>query len=86
MDDCAQVSDEDADKLKDMGEAFLHPIHLIQDAAHNVIVNGVEIYKDIKKAGDDMHNNQWEAAGELYGTVAAEVLWGKTMMADVYDQ
>ena len=60
-----------------MGEAFLHPIQLIQDAAHNVLVNGVEIYRDIKKAGDDMHNNRWEAAGELYGTVAAEVLWGK---------
>ena len=86
MEDCAQVSSEDAAKLKEMGEAFLHPMQLIQDAAHNVLVNGVEIYKDVKKAGDDIKNNQWEAAGQLYGTVAATVLWGEDTMAFVFEQ
>ena len=63
-----------------MGDAFLHPKQLIIGAAHNVEVNGVRIYKDIKKAGNDIQNNQWEAAGELYGEVAATVLWGADSM------
>ena len=69
-----------------MGEAFLHPVQLIMDAGHNVLVNGVEIYKDVKKASTDIQNNQWEAAGELYGTVAATVFWGANNMAIEVDQ
>ena len=76
LEDCPQVGAEDVSKLKDMGEAFLHPKKLIIEAFHNVEVNGVKIYKDIKQAGKDIDNNQWEAAGEIYGTVGATVLWG----------
>ena len=32
MEDCAQVGDEDVEKLKQMGDAFLHPKQLILDA------------------------------------------------------
>ena len=70
-----------------MGEAFLHPKQLIIDAENNVIVNGVEIFKDIRKAGTDMKNEQYEAAGKLYGTVAATILWGtQNFVPQVYDQ
>ena len=86
MEDCAQVGQEDLDKLEEMGEAFLHPKQLIIDAENNIIVNGVEIYKDIKTADSDMQTQQYEAAGKLYGTVAATVLWGAQNMAVVYDQ
>ena len=51
-----------------------------------MIVNGVEIYKDVKAAGADMQTQQYEAAGKLYGTVAATILWGAQNMAVVYDQ
>ena len=54
MSDCAQVGAEDAEKLKEMGEAFLHPKQLIINAEHNVILNGVEILKDVRKAGKDL--------------------------------
>ena len=54
MEDCDQVGAEDVAKLKQMGDAFLHPKQLLIDAEHNVIINGVEIFKDIKTAGTDM--------------------------------
>ena len=63
MKDCAQVGAEDVAKLEQMGEAFLHPKQLLIDAEHNVILNGVEIYKDIKTAGADMSAEQYEEAG-----------------------
>ena len=60
MTDCAMVGADDVSKLKAMGEAFLHPKQLILDAEHNIIVNGVAIYKDIKTAGDDMQAAEYE--------------------------
>ena len=48
----------------------------IEVGDNSVTVNGVEIYTDVKKANADIENGQYEAAGELYGTVAATVLWG----------
>ena len=76
MQDCSQVSSEDAQRLEKMGEAFLHPKQLIINAEKSVLHNGVEIYKDIKAAGQDMQNGEYEKAGKEYGTVAATVLWG----------
>ena len=63
-----------------MGEVFLHPKQLIIDAENNVIMNGVEIFKDVRKAGKDMQAGKYEEAGELYGEVAALVLWGQEDM------
>ena len=76
MEDCAAVGDEDVAKLKAMGDAFLHPKQLIIDAGHNIILNGIEIAKDIKAAGKDMDAGFYEKAGMMYGTVGALVLWG----------
>ena len=76
MQDCSQVSSEDAQRLEQMGEAFLHPKQLIINAEKSILHNGVEIYKDIKAAGQDMQNGEYEKAGKEYGTVAATVLWG----------
>ena len=48
MEDCEKVGSDDLDKLKKMGDAFLHPVHLLIDAGKNVLLNGVSIYDDIK--------------------------------------
>ena len=65
MEDCAAVGDEDVAKLTAMGEAFLHPKQLVIDAEHNVIMNGIQIAKDIKKAGNYMDQGEYEKAGEM---------------------
>ena len=77
MNDCAAVSDEDVAKLTAMGDAFLHPKKLTINAAHNILINGIAIDKDITAAGTDMSAGNYEKAGEQYGTIAALVLWGK---------
>ena len=88
MEDCAAVSSEDVAKLSQMAQVFLHPKQLLIDVEQNVIVNGVEIYKDVKAAGNDMREQKFEAAGKEYGTIAALVLWGDQNMAEahIYDQ
>ena len=80
MEDCPAISDADVNTLTEMGEAFLHPLHLVMDAENNVIVNGVEIFKDVKTALTDMHDAKYEKAGKEWGDVAALVLWGKANM------
>ena len=76
MGDCALVSDEDVATLKAMGETFLHPVQLIMDAEKNVYVNHTEIYHDLVNAGDLMEAEEYEQAGEMYGTIVATVFWG----------
>ena len=85
MEDCATVP-EDLDKLKAMGDAFLHPKKLIIDSMKNVLLNGVSIYDDIKDADKDLKAGQFEKAGELYGTIGASVLWGASNMGQEFVQ
>ena len=48
--DCSiALREEDMDKLKAMEEAFLHPKQLILNVGEDLVVNGVEIYQDVKK-------------------------------------
>jgi hypothetical protein len=76
MEDCEKVGSDDVTKLKAMGEAFLHPKKLIIDSFHHVILNGKSIWSDIKAADKDLIAGKYEAAGELYGTIGADILWG----------
>ena len=48
--DCPQaLREEDKEKLKEMEDAFTNPKQLILDAGEHLVVNGVEIYQDVKK-------------------------------------
>ena len=80
MEDCDKIGSDDVAKLKAMGEAFLHPKKLFIDAAKTVLLNGVSILDDIKTAKTDLEGGKYEQAGELYGKIGAEVLWGKELM------
>ena len=80
MEDCKKVGADDVAKLKKMGDAFLHPKKLIIDSAKNVLLNGVSIYDDIKTADKDLIAGSWEAAGEKFGKIGAEVIWGSDLM------
>ena len=77
MESCAAVSDEDSAKLTEMGQAILHPMHLVIDTYHNVYINGEEIYHSLHKAGNEMDKGEYYKAGEDYGKFAALVLWGQ---------
>merc|ERR1719266_1387196 len=83
MEDCEKiVTGDDVTKLKNMGEAFLHPKKLLFDSMKHVLLNGVSIYDDIKAAGKDLDDGKYEEAGEMYGTIAAKVLWGGENMVE----
>ena len=76
MRDCAAISDDDIAKLTKMGQAFEHPIRLIIDGGHNLIVNGIPVFKDIMVGVKDLNSAKYEQAGKEFGQVAAMVLWG----------
>ena len=77
MTDCSSLSEADLNSLKEMGQAFEHPLKLVIDAENNVIVNGVEIFKDVRKGIKDLNDKKYQQAGKEFGTVAAMVLWGQ---------
>ena len=56
MEDCDKIGSDDVAKLKNMGEAFLHPKKLMITSAKNVLLNGVQIYNDIKAADYDLNS------------------------------
>ena len=56
MEDCDKIGSDDVTKLKNMGEAFLHPKKLMITSAKNVLLNGVQIYNDIKAADYDLNS------------------------------
>ena len=64
MEDCEKVGSDDVDKLKKMGDVFLHPKRLIIDSAKNVLLNGVSIYDEVKTTALDIGRGSFEAAGE----------------------
>ena len=80
MEDCEKIGSDDVTKLKNMGDAFLHPKKLIIESMKRVLLNGVSIYDDIKTADSDLISGKFETAGELYGKIGAEVLWGTELM------
>ena len=87
MEDCEKIiSGDDVTKLKNMGEAFLHPKKLVFDSMKHVLLNGVSIYDDIKAADTDFDDGKYEEAGEMIGDIAAKVLWGGETMSGEFVQ
>ena len=80
MEDCEKVGSDDAAKLKKMGDAFRHPKQLVIEAMKGVLLNGVQIYHDIKAADNEFSNGSFEAAGKMYGEIGASVLFGGDLM------
>ena len=86
MTDCSSLSDSDLAQLKKMGAAFKTPVHLMITAENNVIMNGVEIFKDIRTGIKDLNDAKYVDAGKQFGTVAATVLWGAENQDSLYLQ
>ena len=79
--DCPRaLNEEDKEKLKAMEEAFSNPKKLILDAGEDLIINGVEIFGDVKKGIQWYDAAHYKEAGLQFGEVAALVLWGKQTM------
>lgn len=65
-----------------MAEAFLHPKQLLLEATESVIVNGVNIFEDVREGLHDDRMGHFLDAGEHFGQAAAMLLYGKTQMVD----
>ena len=76
MGDCSSLSADDLATLSDMGQAFMKPLQLIIDMENHAIVNGIEIFKDVKAGIKDMNEAKYVQAGKEFGSVGAMVLWG----------
>ena len=65
-----------------MAEAFLHPKQLLLEATESVIVNGVNIFEDVREGLHDYRMGHFLDGGEHFGQAAAMLLYGKTQMVD----
>jgi hypothetical protein len=65
-----------------MAEVFLHPKQLLLEATESVIVNGVNIFEDVREGLHDYRMGHFLDGGEHFGQAAAMLLYGKTQMVD----
>lgn len=70
------VSERELAILSDMFESFKHPKALAQDAGKNIIVNGVEIYREMSAAYTNYNSKEFEGFGRDIGIAMALVFIG----------
>lgn len=80
LDHCGKIDHHDYEQIQRMAESFLHPKQVLLEAAESLIVNGVNIFEDIREALHDYRLGHWVDSGEHFGQAAAMLLYGKTQM------
>jgi len=73
--DCNFVGD--IKRLESMGEIFASPLSFAYHVGKDLVVNRVDIFKEIKNAVVDYETEKWEDFGYNLGEAAAQVLIGK---------
>ena len=85
MRECPNATrEEDLEKLKEMGDTFLHPLHLIKSIPKHLFFSGVDIYHSVRDGMKDAKAEEYEAAGKAYGKAAALLIWGKPSRSQVF--
>jgi len=79
MDDCASLSEEDIETMRQMGEVFTHPLHEIVAIGEHIIINGIYVQYEILAAVHLWDVGRFQAAGERLGEGLALILWGKQL-------
>jgi hypothetical protein len=82
LDHCGKIDHHDYEQIQRMAEAFLHPKQLLLEATESVIVNGVNVFEDVREGLHDYRMGHFLDAGEHFGQAAAMLLYGKTQMVD----
>ena len=84
MKECPNATrEEDLEKLKQMGDTFLHPIHLVKSIPKHLFFSGIDIYHSVRDGMKDTQAEKYEAAGKAYGKAAALLIWGKPSRSEV---
>ena len=84
MRECPNATrEQDLDKLKEMGESLLHPIHLIKTIPMHLFTGGIQAWHAFQEGQKDSQAGKYEEAGKSYGEAAALILWGKPSVSSV---
>eukprot|EP00347_Sterkiella_histriomuscorum_P003706 403363257 len=81
-----KVLEDDLKELLRMAEIFGHPFTLIVHASHNLIVNGVDIYRKIHESIVDYENHDYFDFGKNMGLSINEVFLRNPKIKDSYDE
>ena len=82
LDHCGKIDHHDYEQIQRMAEAFLHPKQLLLEATESIIVNGVNIFEDVRESLHDYRMGHFLDSGEHFGQAAAMLLYGKTQMVE----
>lgn len=80
MQDCSSTQ-ADWTKLKNMISIFKHPLSLAYHIGKDLLLNGVDIYKNVNGAIADYQGQRWESFGKHVGAATAETLIGMERQA-----
>ena len=65
----------DITKIAEMASIFVHPLQLIIKVGESILMNGVEIYKDVRTSVTDYENKDYFHSGEFGGEAFALVFF-----------
>lgn len=86
---CKDVSEEVKKEVEEMAEVFSSPWSLVYHIGKNLIVNGVDILKNIELALSEYKAKNYYAFGQAIGKALAEVVLksplGEERVKDKYD-
>ena len=82
LDHCGKIDHHDYEQIQRMAEAFLHPKQLLLEATESIIINGVNIFEDVRESLHDYRMGHFLDSGEHFGQAAAMLLYGKTQMVE----
>ena len=74
LNDCEEVPQEIRDQVKEMSAAFSSPWSLVYHIGKNLVVNGVDILKNIEQAITFYKDGKYYEFGETVGKALAEVV------------
>lgn len=66
---------EDISKIVEMASVFTHPLELIIKVGKSILLNGVEIYRDVSTSVTDYENKDYFHSGEFGGEAFALVFF-----------
>jgi hypothetical protein len=82
MSDCSHIK-ADWEKLEEMAAIFENPTSFAYHVGKDLLINGVDIFNEIKSAVDDYEAGQWSDFGFQVGEAAAKIIIGEESKAQL---
>ena len=75
--DCGKIDHYDYEQVNKMSDSLLHPKSILLDGGQYIMVNGVNIYDDVRDGLISHRLGQFHESGQYWGHIGAQSLYRK---------